>query len=489
MGDSGAPPSRCIASPSPRSPVPASRIRRCPCEVTSTQEVLPPIRAISGPDVATLPRTPQNRISMVFPLSDGPTFTSIPAPSGDRTPDGRAAGEPSRFREVLPGAGAIAGVWTAPVRSIRMGQVHRTGAAPRRAALPWTLPRVRASAHRPLVMGMVTGGRLRARCSRPSGGSSTRSRDVPETLERSRVRMRCLVGHGSGGACGRRLPGDRVGELHEGQGKDPEAVAPAHRAPFDRQWGLLLHRPDVPDPRRSRARLDGEVEPGISKPLPVTDQGQPSVRLRPGAEEDDRVAVRKGKRDLNAGVRVVWKARGAIAADEDREAALLRGAHPADVTDLTPGITQLHEPALDAATQLAIGEGHVELGEPPREQPRDEPPHRAEGAGPAAFDPQIEPSGARIERRDQGMHRGGIEGRSPQRLEAVEEPVVRTRRSDGESLGAAPPLEEVRTNAFDGAGGPRHPWGGGELEVSPGVFHPALGEPVNRMAPSLVDPH
>src|SRR5919108_745332 len=56
----GALPSR--VAPSGRIPVPESRIRRLPSSTrTSTHEVLPPIRTVSGPGAASEPREPQNR--------------------------------------------------------------------------------------------------------------------------------------------------------------------------------------------------------------------------------------------------------------------------------------------------------------------------------------------------------------------------------------------------------------------------------------------
>ncbi len=57
---------RAASAPRPgaRRPVPASRISRWPWLVTSTQEVLPPMRATCAPEVATLPRTPQKRTSI-----------------------------------------------------------------------------------------------------------------------------------------------------------------------------------------------------------------------------------------------------------------------------------------------------------------------------------------------------------------------------------------------------------------------------------------
>src|SRR5215217_357958 len=56
----------CSASrlaPISRAPVPQSMTRQVPASArTSTQEVLPPNRAVRGPGVGTEPRVPQNRI-------------------------------------------------------------------------------------------------------------------------------------------------------------------------------------------------------------------------------------------------------------------------------------------------------------------------------------------------------------------------------------------------------------------------------------------
>jgi len=51
------------ARPSPRAPVPQSNTNRVPPSVrTSTQEVFPPYRTVSGPGVGTEPRVPQKRM-------------------------------------------------------------------------------------------------------------------------------------------------------------------------------------------------------------------------------------------------------------------------------------------------------------------------------------------------------------------------------------------------------------------------------------------
>src|SRR2546421_12886650 len=49
-------------APSARAPVPQSNMKRAPAlVVTSTHEVLPPKRTVSGPGTAIDPRVPQNR--------------------------------------------------------------------------------------------------------------------------------------------------------------------------------------------------------------------------------------------------------------------------------------------------------------------------------------------------------------------------------------------------------------------------------------------
>ena len=84
--------SAASSTPSPRSPVPASRTIRVAPQTSSTQLVFPPTAAVSGPGVAMLPRTPQKRIfmaapyftagaSLVFPR-DVPTVTDDSLRSG-----------------------------------------------------------------------------------------------------------------------------------------------------------------------------------------------------------------------------------------------------------------------------------------------------------------------------------------------------------------------------------------------------------------------
>ena len=76
-------PSVRSSSPSFRIPVPASRMNRVDPQRTSTQLVLPPTPAVSGPGEAMLPRTPQNLICIIpcLPPRQEPWASGMPAPS------------------------------------------------------------------------------------------------------------------------------------------------------------------------------------------------------------------------------------------------------------------------------------------------------------------------------------------------------------------------------------------------------------------------
>src|SRR2546430_11227975 len=87
-------------SPSSRAPVPQSRMITVPSEArTSTQEVLPPKRAVLGPGAAIDPRVPQKRTCMadspIIPCATGCISPTNSGTHGPRRPDERSGGAPT----------------------------------------------------------------------------------------------------------------------------------------------------------------------------------------------------------------------------------------------------------------------------------------------------------------------------------------------------------------------------------------------------------
>src|SRR6266446_10690851 len=86
---------------SSRAPVPQSRMITVPSEArTSTQEVLPPKRAVLGPGAAIDPRVPQKRTcmadSLIIPCATDRISPTNTGAHGPRGPDERA-GDPETF--------------------------------------------------------------------------------------------------------------------------------------------------------------------------------------------------------------------------------------------------------------------------------------------------------------------------------------------------------------------------------------------------------
>src|SRR5690606_2225069 len=111
------------------------------------------------------------------------------------------------------------------------------------------------------------------------------------------------------------------------------------------------------------------IEAGFPEAAAVAQQREPTVRLRAWSQQDDRVAVGQREGDLDARAPVAREVRDAVAAHEDREAALHRESDPAGVSGLAARVAEPDDAALDAAMKIMRGERQVELREPPREQP------------------------------------------------------------------------------------------------------------------------
>ncbi len=75
-------PSAASSRPSPRSPVPASKMTRVPFADISTHVVFPPVASVSGPGVASDPRQPQIFTRIRVYASQKKTMIPWNSPSG-----------------------------------------------------------------------------------------------------------------------------------------------------------------------------------------------------------------------------------------------------------------------------------------------------------------------------------------------------------------------------------------------------------------------
>ena len=180
--------SSCIATPSGRMPVPASRTSACPLSSrTSTHDVLPPYLTVSGPGAATEPRHPQTRALHQSSRSSGRVSPRTPRPRRASRRSRRAAGtrwprtRGARRRTRSPGPSWCAGRCSknaTPRRRVaaadRLAVRRRQLRAPRR-----TRPTGSRPARRTACRAAARPRRCRRRACRPRRAGTSASRGSP----------------------------------------------------------------------------------------------------------------------------------------------------------------------------------------------------------------------------------------------------------------------------------------------------------------------